>query len=65
MQTQKKTVRNWVQMITCVEGPLISPFSNEGKNENPKSEEFSDLGDVKFTNTLWFSPAKVGKSKLV
>ena len=24
------------------EGPLISPSSNDGKNENPKSEEFLD-----------------------
>ena len=32
--------------------PLFAS-SNDGENENPKSEEFSELGDVKFTNTLW------------
>ena len=25
-----------------IEGPLISPSSNDGKNENSKSEEFLD-----------------------
>ena len=34
-----------VEQNRCtLEGYLFSPFSNDGKNENPKSEEFLDSG---------------------
>ena len=45
--------------------PPIWPSSNDGKNENPKPEEFSDLGDVKFTNTYGFDLLESQDSKLV